>query len=60
MARLYSAAHQLWTDVRGQDMVEYALMTGFVATVAAAFLPTTIASSLSAVFSKVTSSLSGN
>jgi pilus assembly protein Flp/PilA len=41
-------------DVRGQDLIEYALMAGFVAVAAAAVMPG-IGSSISIVFSKVNS-----
>ncbi len=30
---------RLWKDTRGQDMIEYALMAGFVAVAAAAIMP---------------------
>jgi len=45
-------------DSRGQDLIEYALMAGFVAVSAAALMPN-IASSISTVFSQVGSVLSG-
>jgi len=45
-------------DNRGQDLIEYALMAGFVAVSAAALMPN-IASSISTVFSQVGSVLSG-
>jgi Flp pilus assembly pilin Flp len=41
-------------DVRGQDLIEYALMAGFVAVAAAAVMPD-ITTSISTVFSKITS-----
>jgi pilus assembly protein Flp/PilA len=47
-----------WTrDTRGQDMIEYALLAGFIAVVVAAFFPTQIAPSINTVFSKVSSQL---
>ena len=39
-------------DTRGQDLIEYALMAGFVAVSASALLPN-IAPSLSSIFSRV-------
>ncbi len=39
---------------RGQDLIEYALMAGFVAVAAGAVMPG-VASSISAIFSKVAS-----
>jgi pilus assembly protein Flp/PilA len=40
------------SDRRGQDLIEYALMVGFVAVTAGAILPG-VASSISALFSQV-------
>jgi pilus assembly protein Flp/PilA len=47
----------IFKDTRGQDLIEYALMAGFVAVSAAALMPN-IASSISTVFSQVGSVLS--
>jgi pilus assembly protein Flp/PilA len=44
-------------DTRGQDLIEYALMAGFVAVAAGAIMPN-IATSLSQIFSKVGSVMS--
>ena len=41
-------------DTRGQDLIEYALMAGFVAVAAGAVMPG-IGSSISTIFSKVAS-----
>jgi pilus assembly protein Flp/PilA len=41
-------------DTRGQDLIEYALMAGFVAVAAGATMPG-VASSISTIFSKVSS-----
>ena len=41
-------------DTRGQDMIEYALMAGFVAVAAGAIMPN-ISTSISTIFSKVAS-----
>jgi Flp pilus assembly pilin Flp len=43
-----------WRDRRGQDLVEYALMAGFVAVAAGAIMPG-ISSSVSTIFSQVAS-----
>ena len=48
---------QLRRDARGQDLVEYALMAGFVAVAAGAIFPTTIAPNISQIFSKIQSTL---
>lgn len=42
---------------QGQDLVEYALMAGFVAVAGGAIFPTTIAPNISSIFSKVNSYL---
>ena len=43
-------------DTHGQDLIEYALMAGFVAVAAGAVMPN-IADSISTIFSKVSSAL---
>ena len=48
---------QLWKDKRGQDLIEYALMAGFVAVAAGAIMPG-VATSISTIFSKVASVMS--
>jgi pilus assembly protein Flp/PilA len=45
---------RLRRDVRAQDLIEYALMAGFIAVASAAVMPQ-IASSISTVFSKISS-----
>jgi pilus assembly protein Flp/PilA len=47
-------AMQIWKDRKGQDLIEYALMAGFVAVAAGAIMPG-VASSINIVFSKVNS-----
>jgi Flp pilus assembly pilin Flp len=44
-------------DTSGQDLIEYALMAGFVAVAAGAVMPG-VASSISAIFSQVASVMS--
>jgi pilus assembly protein Flp/PilA len=46
----------IWRDRRGQDLIEYALMAGFVAVAAGAIMPG-VADSISQIFSKVASVL---
>ena len=48
---------QISKDTRGQDLIEYALMAGFVAVAAGAIMPG-VASSISVIFSKVASTMS--
>jgi pilus assembly protein Flp/PilA len=43
---------QALRDARGQDLIEYALMAGFVAVAAGAVMPG-VASSISTIFSQV-------
>jgi len=45
---------QIWKDQKGQDLIEYALMAGFVAVAAGAIMPG-VGSSISIIFSKVNS-----
>lgn len=45
---------QALRDTSGQDLIEYALMAGFVAVAAGAIMPG-VASSISTIFSKVAS-----
>ena len=47
----------IWRDRRGQDLIEYALMAGFVAVAAGAAFPP-VADTLSEIFSKVQSVMS--
>lgn len=54
MTKLYLKLVQLVKDERAQDMVEYALLAGFVAVAAGAILPG-ISTSISTIFSKMAS-----
>ena len=47
---------RIWKDTKGQDLIEYALMAGFVAVAAGAIMPG-VASSISTIFSKISSSM---
>ena len=44
----------VYRDTRGQDLIEYSLMAGFVATAAGAIMPA-VSTSVSTIFSKVAS-----
>ncbi len=48
---------KIWKDQSGQDLIEYALMAGFVAVAAGAIMPG-VATSISTIFSKVASVMS--
>ncbi|HKW99248.1 MAG TPA: hypothetical protein VJN43_16025 [Bryobacteraceae bacterium] len=60
MQRLTKAivAMKIWKDKHGQDLIEYALMAGFVAVAAGALMPS-VSSSISTVFSKISSVMAG-
>ena len=45
-----------WRDDQAQDLIEYALMAGFVAVAAGAMMPN-VSNSISTVFSKIQSLL---
>ena len=45
---------QILRETRGQDLIEYALMAGFVAVAAGAIMPG-VATNISTIFSKVAS-----
>ena len=45
---------RIWRDNRAQDLIEYALMAGFVAVAAGAIMPG-VSTSISRIFSKVAS-----
>jgi pilus assembly protein Flp/PilA len=49
-------ARNFWRDTRGQDLIEYALMAGFVAVAAGAIMPT-VSGSISTIFTKIGSVL---
>ena len=52
--QLMNFVMRAWRDRRGQDLVEYALMAGFVAVAAGAIMPG-VSSSISTIFSQVAS-----
>lgn len=57
MRDLYNWAKRLQSDIRGQDMIEYALLVGFVAVLIGAMFPQTIAPAVSTIFSEAQSTL---
>ena len=54
-AKLYIWVYRLRNDLRGQDLVEYALMAGFVAVAGGAVFPATLMPGVSTIFSKINS-----
>ena len=53
LARAEYRLRRRWRETTGQDLVEYALMAGFVAVSCGAILPP-VATSISTIFSKIT------
>jgi Flp pilus assembly pilin Flp len=53
MAKWTALAWRLWRSRSGQDMVEYALVAGFVAVAAGAIFPTTLMPTVSGIYSKL-------
>jgi Flp pilus assembly pilin Flp len=47
---------KIWKDRRGQDLIEYALMAGFVAVAAGTIMPG-VAHSISVIFSRIASTM---
>jgi Flp pilus assembly pilin Flp len=47
---------RIWADNHGQDLIEYALMAGFVAVAAGAIMPG-VSTSISKIFSKIASTM---
>jgi pilus assembly protein Flp/PilA len=47
---------RIWNLTSGQDLIEYALMAGFVAVAAGAVMPG-VATTISTIFSKISSTL---
>jgi len=58
MQNLYRAALRFWRARAGQDLVEYALMAGFVAVACGAVFPTTVMPAVSGIFSAIDNVLS--
>ena len=56
LLRVRKQVRTFLTDETGQDLIEYALMAGFVAVTAGALMPG-VSSSVSTIWSKVSSSL---
>ena len=51
-------ALRIWKDTKGQDMIEYALMAGFLAVAAAVFMPT-FTTAIAGVFTRIGTTLAG-
>ena len=57
MSKIQLIIARLFQDGKGQDLVEYALLAGFIAVAAGALLPP-IADSISTIFSRMASVVS--
>jgi Flp pilus assembly pilin Flp len=53
LARAEYRLRRRWQETPGQDLVEYALMAGFVAVAAGALFPP-VATSISTIYSRIT------
>jgi len=60
MVKLYYASYRIWKEVKGQDMIEYALMAAAIAVTVAGFLPTTLMPAVSQIFSDIVSSFNAS
>ena len=47
---------RIWKGIQGQDLIEHALMAGFVAVAAGSIMPG-VATSISKIFSKIASTM---
>jgi pilus assembly protein Flp/PilA len=56
LMRTFQSEHRLWRETKAQDMIEYALLAGFVAVGAGAVLPDAV-TSISTIFSTVADAL---
>jgi Flp pilus assembly pilin Flp len=54
---IYKVAIGILNDLRGQDLVEYALMAGFVAVAGGAVFPASIMPGVSTIFSSIESTM---
>jgi Flp pilus assembly pilin Flp len=50
---------KVWSDTRAQDLIEYALLAGFVAVAAGALMPG-VSTSISRIFSNIASAMKGS
>ena len=60
MIKLCIAIQRVQRDVRGQDMIEYALLAAAMAVTVAGFLPTQLMPTVSSIFSKIVSCFSAS
>jgi len=49
---------EIWKNEHGQDLIEYAMIAGFIAVVSGMFMPN-VARDISTVYSKISSAVKG-
>ncbi len=61
MRKMYDslAGLRIWRDQRGQDLIEYAMIAGFIAVVSGMFMPN-VSKDVSMVFSKIASTMTSS
>jgi len=61
MRKMYNSLINLriWSDQYGQDLIEYAMIAGFIAVVSGMFMPN-ISQDVSMVFSKIASTMTSS
>ena len=50
---------RIWSDQHGQDLIEYAMIAGFIAVVSGMFMPN-VSEDVSMVFSKIASAMTSS
>jgi Flp pilus assembly pilin Flp len=50
---------QIWSDQHGQDLIEYAMIAGFIAVVSGMFMPN-LSQDVSMLFSKIASTMTSS
>jgi Flp pilus assembly pilin Flp len=54
----FMVSFRIWKDQLGQDLIEYAMIAGFLAVVSGMFMPN-ISQDISMIFSKIASTTTG-
>jgi Flp pilus assembly pilin Flp len=57
--RRFLVGSRIWRDQRGQDLIDYAMIAGFIAVVSGMFMPN-ISKDVSMVFSKIASTMTSS
>lgn len=61
MRKMYNSliSLRIWSDQHGQDLIEYAMIAGFIAVVSGMFMPN-VSKDVSMVFSKIASTMTSS